>query len=253
MGFGMGDVLKGKVALVTGANSGIGLAIAKRFAAEGARVVLAGRRQPELDAAAAEIGPAALAVRTDVANLEELERLVTTIEDRYQRLDIVVANAGGGSFAPLGQITEEHFDATFDTNVKGAVFTVQQALPLLGAGGSIILTGSTASLTGIPAFSIYGASKAAIRALVRHWAQHLRGTGIRVNVLSPGSTDTPGVRGLVPEEQEDAMLGKLAQAAPLGRVADPTEIAGAALFLASDASSYVHGAELFVDGGAAQV
>lgn len=249
----MGNALEGKVALVTGATSGIGLAIAKEFAAEGAEVVLAGRRQPELDAAVSEIGAGATGVRTDTSNLADLDQLFATIEQRHGRLDVVVANAGGGAFAPLGQITEEQFDSTFGTNVKGTVFTVQKALPLLTPGASIIVTGSTASLKGTPAFSIYGGSKAALRGFVRHWAQDLRGTGIRVNVLSPGTTDTPGVRGLVPAEQQGALFATFAEETPLGRVADPTEIARAAMFLASDASSYVHGTELFVDGGLAQI
>lgn len=249
----MGSALEGKVALVTGASSGIGLAIAREFAAEGAEVVLAGRRQKELDAAVAQIGAKATGVRADTSDLADLDHLFATIEQRHGRLDVVVANAGGGSFAPLGQITEEQFDTTYGTNVKGTVFTVQKALPLLGPSASIIVTGSTASIKGTPAFSIYGSSKAALRGLVRHWAQDLRGTGIRVNVLSPGSTDTPGVRALVPAEQQDALLDTFARAAPLGRVADPAEIARAAVFLASGASSFVQGAELFVDGGLAQI
>lgn len=249
----MGDSLAGKVALVTGANSGIGLAIAKRFAGEGAKVILTGRRKPALDAAAQQIGGSALAVQADSSKLDDLDRLFATIKERYGHLDVVVANAGSGSFLPLGQITEEQFDTTFGANVRGVVFTVQKALALLGAGASIVLTGSTASVHAYPAFSVYGASKAAVRALARHWALDLKGTGIRVNVLSPGTTDTPGLRGLVDAEQEQAMLAGAAQQVPLGRVADPDEIATAALFLASDASSFIHGTELFADGGQAQV
>lgn len=249
----MGNSLEGKVALVSGATSGIGLAIAKQFAAEGAEVVLAGRRQRELDAGVSDIGEKATGVRTDTSDLADLDNLFATIEQRHGRLDVVVANAGVGFFAPLGQISEEQFDTTFGTNVKGTVFTVQKALPLLKPGASIILTGSSASLKGSPAFSIYGGSKAALRGFVRHWAQDLRGTGIRVNVLSPGSTDTQGVRDLVPAEQQDALLASFADASPLGRVADATEIAHAAVFLASDSSSFVHGTELFVDGGLAQI
>lgn len=245
--------LKGKVAVITGANSGIGLAAARRFAAEGAFVFMTGRRQSELDAAVSSIGEMAVGIRSDVSKLDDLDRLFAAVEEHKGRIDVLFANAGLGEFLPLGQITEEHFDHTFDVNVKGTLFTVQKALPMMGPGGSIILTGSTAGSTGAPAFSVYGATKAAIRSFARNWALDLKGTGIRVNVLSPGPTATPGAYGLVPVAEQPAFAELLASQVPLGRVADPDEIAAAALFLASDDSSFVNGVELFADGGAAQV
>lgn len=249
----MGIALQEKVAVVTGATSGIGLAIAKRFAAEGAQVVITGRRPEALAAAVAELGPDAHGVQADASSLADLERLFAEVTERHGGIDILVANAGGGSFAPLGEITEQQYDETFATNVKGTVFTVQGALPLLRPGASVILTGSTAGATGGAAFSIYGATKAAIRNLARSWALDLRGRDIRVNVLSPGPTRTPGLEGLAPAAETEALMETLAADVPLGRVAHPDEIAAAALFLASDASSFVHGAELFADGGQAQV
>jgi NAD(P)-dependent dehydrogenase (short-subunit alcohol dehydrogenase family) len=246
-------ILEGKVALVTGGSSGIGLASARRFAAEGAIVYITGRRQAELDAAAATIKGSVTAVRGDVAALGDLDVLFARISEEHGRLDILFANAGLGDFKPLGQIDEANFDRTFNVNVKGTLFSVQKALPLMTEGGSIILTGSTAGSTGSPAFSVYGASKAAIRSFARNWILDLKGTGIRVNILSPGPTSTPGVQGLVPEGQADEFEASLASLVPLGRVAHPDEIAAAALFLASNESSFVHGAELFVDGGQAQV
>lgn len=246
--------LKDKIAVVTGGSSGIGLAAATRFAEEGATVYITGRRQTELDAAAAQIGHGAVAIQTDISRLEDLDRLFETVKSQAGRIDVLFANAGGGEFAPLEQITETHFDAIFGTNVKGTVFTVQKALPLMGEGGSIILTGSTTSVMGTPAFSIYSATKAAVRNLARSWTLDLKGRGIRVNVLAPGATATPGLLGLAPTAEDykaitDVMIGQI----PLGRLGRPEEIAGAALFLASDDSSYVNGAELFVDGGFAQV
>lgn len=246
--------LNGKVAVVTGGNSGIGLAAAKRFAAEGARVFVVGRRQAELDTAVAAIGGAAEGVRADVASLADLDRLYEVVRDRAGRIDVLFANAGGGEFAALGQITEEHFDRTFDTNVKGTLFTVQKALPLMSSGGSIILTGSTTAIQGTPAFSVYSATKAAIRNFARSWILDLKGTGIRVNVLAPGPTSTPGLRGLVSTpEEEQGLTDMLTGMVPLGRMGDAAEIAAAALFLASDESSFVNGIELHVDGGMAQV
>jgi NAD(P)-dependent dehydrogenase (short-subunit alcohol dehydrogenase family) len=246
--------LEGKIAVVTGGNSGIGLATAKRFVAEGAYVFITGRRQPELDAAVKEIGGSVTAVRSDVSNLEDLDRLFATVKEQVGRIDVLFANAGGGEFAPLGQISEALFDKTFAINVKGTLFTVQKALPLMQAGGSIILTGSTAASTGTPAFSVYGASKAAIRSFARNWILDLKGTGIRVNVLAPGATSTPGWHGLAPSEDVNKEMIKFVEATtPLGRLGDPDETATAALFLASDDSSFVNGIELFVDGGSAQI
>ncbi len=246
--------LEGKVAVVTGANSGIGLASARRFAQEGARVFMTGRRQAELDRAVAEVGAGARGVQGDIANLADLDRLYEVVREEAGQLDVLLANAGGGEFAPLGEITAAHYDRTFDINVKGTLFTVQKALPLLRDGASVILTGSTAAVTGAPAFSVYSASKAAIRSFARGWILDLAPRRIRVNVLAPGATSTPGLHGLAADEAQDRQFVAAMEAAtPLGRMADPDEIAAAALFLASDESSYVNGAELFVDGGATQV
>ena len=246
--------LDGKVAVITGANSGIGLAIAKRFAGEGARVFLTGRRKKELDAAVLAVGEAARGVQGDVANLADLDRLYAIVKDEAGFIDVLVANAGAGEFAALGAITEEHFDNTFRTNVKGTLFTVQKALPLLNTHASVILLGSTTGTTGTPNFSVYSASKAAIRNFARSWILDLAGRNIRVNVLSPGSTFTPGLSDLAPAgAARDGMFAALKSATPLGRLADPDETAGAALFLASSDSSFVTGSELFVDGGSAQI
>jgi NAD(P)-dependent dehydrogenase (short-subunit alcohol dehydrogenase family) len=246
--------LDGRIAVVTGGNSGIGLASAKRFVAEGAHVFVTGRRQPELDAAVASIGGSVTGVRGDVSDLKDLDRLYQTVEDQQGRIDVLFANAGGGEFLPLGHVTEDHYERTFATNVKGTLFTVQKALPLMGEGGSIILTGSTAASTGTPAFSVYGASKAAIRSFARSWILDLKGSGIRVNVLAPGSTSTPGWHGLAASEEADKEMIRFVEAAtPLGRLGAPEEIAAAALFLASDDSSFVNGVEFFVDGGMAQI
>jgi len=246
--------LQGKVAVITGANSGIGLASAKRFAQEGARVFMTGRRQAELDAAVAEVGGGALGVQGDVSNLPDLDRLYQVVRDEAGQIDVLFANAGGGEFVPFGEITEDQYDRTFDSNVKGTLFTAQKALPLLKDGASVILTGSTAASRGYPAFSVYSASKAAIRNFARGWIVDLGPRRIRVNVLVPGSTLTPGWSALTPtEEQHNAFVAMSEAATPLGRLANPDEIAAAALFLASDESSYVNGSELYADGGSAQI
>ncbi len=246
--------LKGKVAVITGANSGIGLASAKRFAQEGARVFMTGRRQAELDRAVAEVGSMARGVQGDVAVLADLDRLYSTVREEAGQIDVLLANAGMAEFLPLSDITEEHYERTFATNVRGTLFTVQKALPLLCNGASVILTGSTTGVTGTPAFSVYSASKAAIRNFARSWILDLAPRRIRVNVLVPGATSTPGVRGLTQtDEQHDAFVAAMIAAIPLGRMADPDETASAALFLASDESSFVNGSELFVDGGSAQI
>lgn len=250
----MTEVLAGKVAVVTGANSGIGLATARRFAAEGAHVIITGRRQDALDAAAAEIGSDVTAVRGDIANPADLDRLFAVVAEQERRIDVLFANAGGGEFATLEEVTEQHFDATFNINVRGTLFTVQKALPLLNDGASVILTGSTAANSGAEAFGVYAASKAAIRSFSRTWANELRGRGIRVNTLVPGPIKTPGNAGLAANEEEAKALHDLfAQQVPLGRMGDAAEAAAAALFLASDQSSFVTGAELYVDGGLNQV
>ena len=246
--------LTGKIAVVTGGNSGIGLATAQRFAQEGAQVVIIGRRQKELDEAIALIGHEALAIQGDVSKLADLERIFNHIRQVKGKIDILFANAGLGELQPLGAITEESYEKTFGVNVKGTLFTVQSALPLMSEGGSIILTGSTTGSVGTPAFSVYSASKAAIRNFARSWSLDLQGTGIRVNVLSPGSTATPGLFTVLESSGEkESLLANFAQDAPLGRIGDPDEIAAVASFLASDDSSFMTGSEVFVDGGLAQI
>ncbi|WP_329372055.1 glucose 1-dehydrogenase [Streptomyces sp. NBC_01483] len=246
--------LEGKTAIVTGGNSGIGLATAKRFAREGAHVFITGRRQEALDAALAEIGQGATAVRSDVSDLGDIDRLYAAVAEQGRRIDVLFANAGGGEFATLEKVTEEHFDSTFGINVKGMLFTVQKALPLLNDGASVILTGSTAATSGAEAFSVYAASKAAIRSFSRTWANELKGRKIRVNTLVPGPIDTPGNSGLAADAEEAAkMQAFLVSQIPLGRMGRPDEAAAAALFLAGDQSSFITGAELFVDGGLNQI
>lgn len=247
------DRLKGKVAVITGGNSGIGLASAKRFVAEGAEVFITGRRQEELDRAVEMIGTGVTAVQGDVSRSDDLDRLFEAVRAKSGRIDILFANAGLGTFAPLGDIDEKSFDLTFGVNVKGTLFTVQKALPLMRAGGSIILTGSTTGSMGTSAFSVYSATKAAVRNFARSWALDLKGSGIRINVLSPGATETPGLKGLANAGEEAALLENLAGQTPLGRIGSPEETAAVALFLASDDSSFMTGSEVFVDGGSAQV
>jgi NAD(P)-dependent dehydrogenase (short-subunit alcohol dehydrogenase family) len=244
-----------KVAVITGGTTGIGLAIAKRFVNEGAKVYITGRRQAELDAAVQAIGGTAEGARVDSADMAQLNALFDHVKAKHGKLDVLVANAGGGSLLPLGQITEAHFDDTFARNVKGTLFTVQTALPLLGKGSSVILTGSTAASGGTEAFSVYAASKAAVRAFARNWILDLKGRDIRVNTLSPGPIKTPGLVELVGTDagQQQGFLDHLASLIPMGRVGDPDEIAKAAVFLASDDASFVNGIELFVDGGMAQI
>jgi len=246
--------LKGKVAVITGGNSGIGLATARRFVSEGAYVYITGRRQSELDAAVRQIGKNVTAVQGDVSRLADLDRLYATVKQQHGRIDIVFANAGLGEFSSLGEISEAHFDKTFNVNVKGLLFTVQKALPLLQDGGSIILNASNASIKVLPGFSVYSATKAAIRSFARSWTLDLKSRKIRVNAVSPGSTNTPGLSGLgQTEEQIEQILRSMEATIPLGRLGDPDEIAKAVVFLASDDSSFITGTELFVDGGQAQI
>ncbi len=251
----MAQKLGGKVALITGGNSGIGLATAKCFVREGARVFITGRRRAELDSAVQAIGGEVIAVEGDIANLADLDRLVATVRERAGRLDVLFANAGIGEFAALEQVSEAHFDKTFSVNVRGTLFTVQKVLPLMAAGGAIVINGSNASAKGTPAFGVYAASKAALRSFARTWSAELGPRNIRVNVVNPGSVVTPGYKtslGLS-DEQIEQFKQQVSAVAPLGRPGNMDEIAQAVLFLASADSSYVSGIELFVDGGATQV
>ncbi|WP_441279272.1 SDR family NAD(P)-dependent oxidoreductase [Tardiphaga sp. 172_B4_N1_3] len=251
----MSQKLTGKIAVVTGGTSGIGLATAKRFVADGAQVFITGRRKPELDAAVAEIGRGATGVQADASKLTDLDLLYQKVKAEAGRIDVLFVNAGGGSMLPLGQITEQQYVDTFDRNVKGVLFTVQKALPLLQDGASVILTGSTAGTEGTAAFSVYAASKAAVRSFARNWILDLKDRRIRVNTLSPGATRTPGLVELAGPDaaQQQGLLDYLASRIPMGRVGEPEEIAKAAVFLASDDASFVNGIELFVDGGQAQI
>lgn len=247
------DEFEGKIALVTGGTSGIGLATAQKLVNEGAYVYITGRRQNELDKAVNQIGKNVTGVQGDISKLEDLDKLYDIIKQEKGKLDILFANAGVGSFLPLGEITEEQVDRTFDINVKGTIFTVQKALSLFpNKGGSIIVTGSTAGSIGNPAFSVYGASKAALRTLVRNWILDLKGTGIRVNVVSPGTIHTPAYNELFGDALEE-VLENTRNTVPAEKVGTPEEVANVVSFLASDESSYLTGAELFVDGGLAQV
>jgi NAD(P)-dependent dehydrogenase (short-subunit alcohol dehydrogenase family) len=245
----------GKVALVTGGSSGLGLATANRLAREGALLYITGRRQQELDAAAAEIGHGAKAIRGDIAVASDLDRIFSTIADHSGRLDILFANAGGGEFSALGSITEAQFDKYFGINVKGTLFTVQKALPLMPAGSAIVINGSITSIKGAPAFSVYAATKAALRSFARTWASDLKGRDIRVNVVAPGVFVTPAYKSELgmSDEQIRQYLAHTAEITPLGRAGSPDEVAKAVSFLASDDASYITGIELFVDGGQAQI
>jgi NAD(P)-dependent dehydrogenase (short-subunit alcohol dehydrogenase family) len=246
--------LDGKIALVTGGSSGIGLATAKQFVGEGARVFVTGRREPELAAAVKEIGSNVTGVRGDVSSLGDLDRLFAEIQREKGRLDVLFANAGVANYAALGKITEELYDSIFDINVKGVLFTVQKALSLMPDGSSIILNASIVGSKGLPTNSVYSATKAAVRSFARTWTTDLKDRRIRVNAVSPGSIDTPGLHGLLASSETGQQRAKMIAAmVPLGRFGRPDEIAKAVVFLASDDSSYITGIELFVDGGFAQV
>ena len=251
----MSQKLAGKIAVITGGSSGIGLATAQRFVNEGAYVFITGRRQSELEAAVSEIGHNVTSVQGDVSNLADIDKLYAAVKKEKGKLDIVFANAGAGAFAPLEQISEEHFDKQFEVNVRGLLFTVQKALPLLQPGGSIVLNASIVSTTGSPAFSVYSATKAAVRSFARTWSVDLKERKIRVNAISPGVIPTPGYNtslGMTQEHLEQFVQSSIPNI-PLGRPGTTDEIAKAVSFLASDDSSYVTGIELFVDGGLAQI
>ena len=239
----------GKIALVTGGSSGLGLATAERLMREGATVYVTGRRQAELDAAAARLG--VTAIQGDIANMQDLDRIFATIREKSGRLDILFANAGGGEFAPLGQITEAQFDKYFGINVKGTLFTVQKAIELMGPGSAIVLNGSMVSIKGAPAFGVYAATKAAVRSFARTWASDLKGRDIRVNVVAPGVIRTPiwGAAIATPDD-EKAFEQRIGRTTPLGRIGETEHVAKTVLFLASDDAAHVQGQEIFVDGGA---
>ncbi|MGK6323154.1 SDR family NAD(P)-dependent oxidoreductase [Sphingomonas sp. DT-51] len=243
-----------KVVIVTGGTSGIGLATAKAFAAEGAAVFVTGRRQDVLDAAVKQIGGRVTGVRGDMADLHDIDRLYDAVQQQHNQIDVLFANAGGGEMLPLGAITEEHYQRTFDTNVKGVLFTVQKALPLLRDGASVVLTSSNAGASGTPAFSVYAASKAAVRNFARNWILDLKDRRIRVNAVSPGPIETIGLNDVFGGgEQAEGIKTFLAGQIPAGRVGQPEDVANAVLFLASPEASFVNGIELFVDGGLTQI
>lgn len=251
----MSKKLENKVALITGGSSGLGLATAHRFVSEGAKVFITGRRKQELDLAVEQLGGGAVGVQGDISNPADLDRLYTVIKEQAGRLDVLFANAGGGEFAALGQITEAHVDKWLRINIKGTLFTVQKALPLMPDGASIVLNGSMVSGMGVPAFGVYAATKAALRSFARTWSVDLRDRKIRVNAIAPGTVVTPAYQTELGmnDEQIKQFIAQAASVTPLGRAGTPDEIAKAVVFLASDDSSYVTGIELFVDGGAAQI
>jgi NAD(P)-dependent dehydrogenase (short-subunit alcohol dehydrogenase family) len=244
----MSKKLEGKVAVVTGGTAGIGLGAAKRFADEGALVFVTGRRQEVLDEAVAEIGHGATSVKADAANLADLDRIYAAVKEKAGHIDVLFVNAAFYEFQKMGEISEAHFDKTFDTNVKGLLFAVQKALPLLSKDASVILTGSIASIVGFPNMSVYGATKAAVRAFARGWMVDLKDRGIRINVLSPGHISTPGLDDLLTADEQAGLLANI----PAGRLGTADDMAKVAVFLASEDSAYVNGAEIFADGGVAQ-
>lgn len=241
-----------KVAVVTGGTSGIGLAIAQELASQGAKVIITGRNAAKLNVAVETLGGDAQGVQAETSNLTDLDRLYGHVKAKHGRLDLLVANAGAGEIVPLASITEEHFDRTFDGNVKGVTFSVQKALPLMGSGSAIVIIGSTSSIQPGPGLSVYGGTKAALRAMVRGWVMDIKGSGIRINILSPGPTDTASLRSFLGNQAEEA-IAYLGDRSTIGRIGQPEEIARAVAFLGSDAASYINGAELFADGGASQV
>lgn len=241
-----------KIAVVTGASSGIGLGVAQELATLGATVIITGRDKNKLESALSTLGPDASQFQVDVSNLSELDDFYQQILSRFGRIDILIANAGMGEFEPLGQITPEKFDRQFTTNVRGITFTVQKALPLMKPGSSIVITGSTASINPGQGLSVYGGTKAALRAMVRSWILDIKGAGVRINILSPGPVDTQSLHDFLPEPV-DAILQSLRDRSPIGRIGQTDEIAKAVVFLASDDASYINGAEIFADGGASQI
>lgn len=243
--------LNGKIAVVTGGGSGIGLAIAKQLVSEGARVVITGRRQAVLDDGVASLGDGTVGIVADVSQASSLDALYADVRRRFGRVDVLVANAGGGVLSPLGQITEDQLDRQFSTNVKGVVLTIQGALSLLSPGSSVVIIGSTASMDPGPNMSVYGGTKAAVRNMVRSWVAELKGSGIRINIVSPGPTNTDSLREAFGDKADEG-LAFLTAKSPLGRIGEPEEIASVVAFLASDSASYVNGVELFADGGASQ-
>jgi NAD(P)-dependent dehydrogenase (short-subunit alcohol dehydrogenase family) len=250
----MGNKLEGKIAVITGGNSGIGLATAKRFVSEGANVFIFGRRQNEIDAGVSEIGKNVIGIQGDVSNLADLDRLFDVVKDQKGHLDILFANAGIAQFVPLGEISEEHFDKIFRINVKGLLFTVQKALPILEDGGSIILNASIGTSKGVGGSSVYCATKAAVRSFARTWTVDLRDRNIRVNAISPGPIDTPIFSSITQNKEQSELFKKnIVNTVPMKRMGSPDEVAKVVSFLASDESSYVTGIELFVDGGLAQI